>query len=493
MEQKVALIVQKYGGSSVADSESIRRVARRIIETKHAGNDVAVVVSAMGDTTDDLIDQALNVDSNPPAREMDMLMTAGERISMSLLAMSIHAQGEKAHSFTGSQAGFMTDATYGSAHIQAVRPRRVMRALRRGEIGIVAGFQGVNADGDATTLGRGGSDTSAVALAVALDADVCEIYTDVDGVFTADPRIVPTARRIAAISYGEMMEMSASGSKVLALRCVEYARRFHMPIHVRSSFSHRPGTVILPEGTRVAEPGLATQVTAGNDADGQEVRSVRTLGGIEREGAKAMKDQEERVDGVRTREGRAGDEGERSMGDIFPDLKGPEEPIVSAVAHDSTETQVTLRAVPDKPGVATRLFTVLAEGGINVDMIVQAGAATGTVDISFTLPGSQTDKAHSLLAASREALEYRSVDVDPAVGKVSLIGVGMKNNSGITATFFRAMSDRHINVLMISSSEIRISALVPLKDLDEAVRAVHSAFNLESDQEQAVVYGGTGR
>ncbi len=250
---EVALIVQKYGGSSVADSDSIKRVAKRIIATKKAGNDVAVVVSAMGDTTDDLIDQALDMDSNPPAREMDMLMTAGERISMSLLAMAIHAQGDKAHSFTGSQAGFMTDARYGAAHIRAVHPHRVAEALGNGEVGIVAGFQGVNPDGDATTLGRGGSDTSAVALAVALHADVCEIYTDVDGVFTADPRIVPTARRIPVISYEEMMEMAASGSKILALRCVEYAQRFHMPIHVRSSFSHRSGTLIIPQGMN---PGI---------------------------------------------------------------------------------------------------------------------------------------------------------------------------------------------------------------------------------------------
>ena len=254
----MALIVQKYGGSSVADSDSIKRVAKRIIATKKVGNDVAVVVSAMGDTTDDLIDQALDVDSNPPAREMDMLMTAGERISMSLLAMAIHAQGERAHSFTGSQAGFVTDARYGAAHIRSVKPQRVRQVLSEGKVGIVAGFQGVNAEGDATTLGRGGSDTSAVALAVALHADVCEIYTDVDGVFTADPRIVPTARRVPIISYEEMMELAASGSKVLALRCVEYAQRFGMPIHVRSSFSHLPGTLILPEGM---DPSAVPHVT----------------------------------------------------------------------------------------------------------------------------------------------------------------------------------------------------------------------------------------
>ena len=244
----MALIVQKYGGSSVADTDSIKRVAKRIIETKNAGNDVAVVVSAMGDTTDDLIDQAMSIDSTPPAREMDMLMTAGERISMSLLSMAIHSAGSHAYSFTGSQAGFMTDARFGAAHIRAVKPDRVRHALEKGSVAIVAGFQGINEDGDATTLGRGGSDTSAVALAVALGADVCEIYTDVDGVFTADPRIVPTARRIPVIDYESMLEMSSCGSKVLALRCVEYAQRFGMPLHVRSSFSHRNGTLILPEG-----------------------------------------------------------------------------------------------------------------------------------------------------------------------------------------------------------------------------------------------------
>jgi aspartate kinase len=244
----VALIVQKYGGSSVADTDSIKRVAKRIVETKKAGNSVAVVVSAMGDTTDDLIDQAMSIDSNPPAREMDMLMTAGERISMSLLAMAIHSAGSHAYSFTGSQAGFMTDAQFGAAHIKSVRPERVRRALGKGSIAIVAGFQGMNDSGDYTTLGRGGSDTSAVALAVALHADVCEIYTDVDGIFTADPRIVPTAKRIPAISYDAILEMASCGSKVLALRCVEYAQRFSMPLHVRSSFSHRPGTLVLPDG-----------------------------------------------------------------------------------------------------------------------------------------------------------------------------------------------------------------------------------------------------
>lgn len=244
----MALIVQKYGGSSVADTDSIKRVARRIIDTKKKGHDVAVVVSAMGDTTDDLIDQAKDIDSNPPDREMDMLMTAGERISMSLLAMAIHAQGGHAHSFTGQQAGFLTDAQYGAAHIRAVKPDRVKRVLEAGDVAIVAGFQGINSKGDATTLGRGGSDTSAVALAVALGADICEIYTDVDGIFTADPRIVPTARRIPMISYEEILEMSACGSKVLALRCVEYAEHFNMPLHVRSSFSRRSGTLVLPDG-----------------------------------------------------------------------------------------------------------------------------------------------------------------------------------------------------------------------------------------------------
>mgnify|MGYP000503521213 FL=1 len=244
----MALIVQKYGGSSVADTESIKRVAKRVVETEKKGNKVAVVVSAMGDTTDDLIDQALSIDSNPPSREMDMLMTAGERISMSLLAMAIHAAGSHAYSFTGSQAGFMTDAQFGAAHIKAVKPDRVQRALDKGSVAIVAGFQGVNEGGDATTLGRGGSDTSAVALAVALGADICEIYTDVDGIFTADPRIVPTARRIPVIDYDSITEMASCGSKVLALRCMEYAQRFMMPLHVRSSFSHRPGTLVVPDG-----------------------------------------------------------------------------------------------------------------------------------------------------------------------------------------------------------------------------------------------------
>ncbi|MCI1901267.1 MAG: aspartate kinase [Bifidobacteriaceae bacterium] len=272
----MALIVQKYGGSSVADVDSIKRVARRIIETKRRGNDVAVVVSAMGDTTDDLIDQAMSLNSRPPGREMDMLLTAGERISMSLLAMSIYAQGECANSFTGSQAGFMTDTKFGAAHIRAVKPDRVLKTIKQGKIAIVAGFQGVNADGDSTTLGRGGSDTSAVALAAALNADVCEIYTDVDGVFTADPRIVPTARRVPSVSYESMLELAASGAKILALRCVEYARRFQMPIHVRSSFSSRPGTLILPEGvdtTSIPNMGAESTNAAGAENNNEKVEA----------------------------------------------------------------------------------------------------------------------------------------------------------------------------------------------------------------------------
>ncbi|GAA2517963.1 aspartate kinase [Rarobacter incanus] len=440
----MALIVQKYGGSSVSDAASIQRVARRIAQTRLAGNDVVVVVSAMGDTTDELIDLAAQLTSAPPTREMDILLTAGERISMSLLAMAIDALGVKARSYTGQQAGLITDAEYGRAKIIDVVPGRIQKALDKGMVAIVAGFQGVNTEtNDVTTLGRGGSDTTAVAFAAALGADVCEIYTDVDGIFTADPRIVPTARQVARITYNEMLEMAASGAKVLALRCVEYGRRYGVPIHVRSSFSGRVGTLVTDElGTGI--PGLLPQ------------------------------------DAQAANEAKNGDD--------------MEAPIISGVAHDRTEAKITVVGLPDVPGTAARLFEIVAISGANIDMIVQNVSAqqTGLTDISFTLPAADAPAAIEALTKARADIGFDELLFDDQIGKLSLVGAGMKSSPGISAKLFGALRDAGINIEMITTSEIRISVVTRAEELDSAVRAVHSAFGLDSDG-QAVVYGGTGR
>ena len=425
----MALVVQKYGGSSVADADGIKRVAQRIVVTRKAGHAVVVVVSAMGDSTDELHDLARQVSPLPPARELDMLLTSGERISMALLAMAIANLGLKARSFTGSQAGVITDDVHGKARIIDVTPGRISGALADGAIPIVAGFQGVSANGkDITTLGRGGSDTTAVALAAALKADVCEIYTDVDGIFTADPRIVPTARRIPAIRYEEMLEMAASGAKVLQLRCVEYARRYDVPIHVRSSFSNRTGTWVSDEPREVEGPGM-------------------------------------------------------------------EQAIISGVAHDRSEAKVTVAGVPDVVGQAAKIFRAIAAAGINIDMIVQniSAAATGLTDISFTLPRDDGEAALAALRAVQQETGFESLLYDDRIGKVSLVGAGMRSHPGVTATFFGALAEAGVNIEMISTSEIRISVVVDENEVDAAVTATHRAFDLDTSEVEAVIYGGTGR
>jgi aspartate kinase len=426
----VALVVQKYGGSSVADADGIKRVAQRIVATRKAGHSVVVVVSAMGDTTDELHDLAKQVSPLPPAREMDMLLTAGERISMALLAMAIANLGLKARSFTGSQAGVITDDAHGKARIIDVTPGRIAGALTDGAIPIVAGFQGVSQNGkDITTLGRGGSDTTAVALAAALKADACEIYTDVDGVFTADPRIVPTAQRIPAISYEEMLEMAACGAKVLQLRCVEYARRYDMPIHVRSSFSQQTGTWV---GQTAPDAEKETRM---------------------------------------------------------------EQAIISGVMHDRSEAKITVAAVPDRVGEAAKIFRTIADAGINIDMIVQniSAATTGLTDISFTLPRDDGEAAMAALRAVQPEVGFESLLYDDRIGKVSLIGAGMRSHPGVTATFFSALAEAGVNIEMISTSEIRISVVVDENDVNAAVAGAHRAFDLDSSEVEAVVYGGTGR
>ena len=418
-------IVQKFGGSSVADADSIKRVARRIARTRADGHDVIIVISAMGDTTDELMDLAQRVSPQPPPRELDMLLTAGERMSAALLAMALNDLGVTARSFTGSQAGVITTEAHGNARIIDITPGRIVSALAEGDIVIVAGFQGVSqTTKDVTTLGRGASDTTAVALAGALGAAYCEIYTAVDGVFTADPRIVPGARQIPAISYDEMMELAANGAKILHLRCVEYARREHVKVHVRSSFTDKDGTWVedWEEGSQM------------------------------------------------------------------------EQAIISGVAHDRSEAKITIVGVPDVVGEAARIFEAVAAADINIDMIVQNVSAVEThrTDISFTLPKTDGATAIAALRQLQDELGFSDILYDDRIGKVSVVGVGMRSHPGVTARFFTALAEVGVNIEMISTSEIRISVVVDTDDVDRAVAAAHTAFGLDAEEE-AVVYAGTGR
>ncbi|EFM44625.1 aspartate kinase, monofunctional class [Corynebacterium accolens ATCC 49726] len=421
----VALIVQKYGGSSLESADRIRAVAERIVATKKQGNDVVVVCSAMGDTTDELLDLAAQVNPVPPQREMDMLLTAGERISNALVAMAVESLGAKAQSFTGSQAGVLTTERHGNARIVDVTPGRLTEALEDGQICIVAGFQGVNKDSrDVTTLGRGGSDTTAVALAAALKADVCEIYSDVDGVYTADPRIVPDAQKLEKLSFEEMLEMAAVGSKILVLRSVEYARAFNVPLRVRSSYSNDPGTLVTG-----------------------------------------------------------------SMEDI-----PVEEAVLTGVATDKSEAKVTVLGIPDRPGEAAKLFRVIADAEINIDMVLQnvSSLEDGTTDITFTCPRADGPRAMELLSKLQSEGGWSNVLYDDQVGKVSLVGAGMKSHPGVTADFTEALRDVGVNMELISTSEIRISMLTREADLEKAARALHDKFQL-GGEEEATVYAGTGR
>lgn len=400
------------------------RVARRIVATRDAGNDVVVAVSAMGDTTDELVDLAHQITDSPDPREMDMLLTTGERISMALLAMAIKSLGHEARSFTGSQAGMMTDAQHGAARIVGVTPERVQEALSEGAVAIVAGFQGFNRDSrDITTLGRGGSDTTAVALAAALNADVCEIYTDVDGVFTADPRVVPMAHKIDVVTSEEMLELAAAGAKVLHIRAVEYARRHGVTLHVRSSFADKEGTIVV-------------------SARGENM----------------------------------------------------EEPIITGVAGDLSEAKITVIGVPDIPGKAAEIFTIVAGTGANIDMIVQnvSVETTGLTDISFTLPKTDGQKVLAALREKQESVGFVELAYDENIGKLSVVGGGMRTNAGVSAQLFTALYDAGINIEMISTSEIRISIVTRAELLKDAMKVVHTAFGLDGDSE-AVVYAGTGR
>ncbi|MBI5231693.1 MAG: aspartate kinase [Coriobacteriales bacterium] len=416
----MALVVTKFGGTSVGDTDRIRNVARRLVARKQAGDDVVAVVSAMGHVTDELVDLARQICSTPPDREMDMLLSTGEQVSIALLAMAIHAEGVEAISFTGAQVGIVTDGVHSKAKIAEVRADRVRQALRDGYIVIVAGFQGMTPDGQITTLGRGGSDTTAVAVAAGIDADVCEIYTDVDGVYTADPRIVESARKIDAISYEEMLEMAAGGAGVLQMRSVEFARNHGVVIHCRSSFHDGPGTIVK--------------------------------------------------------------EADETM----------EQAIISGVTHDTSEAKITLRDVPDKPGVAAEVFTALADANVNIDMIIQNVSEQGTTDISFTTPKDDLDRASSALGKIVAELGARDWQVDDSVAKVSLVGAGMKTHPGIAAQMFRTLADAGVNIDMISTSPIRISCVIAADQIQSAVNALHDSFGLENEDVTAVTSPGCG-
>ena len=406
----MALIVQKYGGTSVADPERIRAVAEHVAFTKRHGNDVVVVVSAMGKSTDNLIKLANEVSSVQPDRELDMLLTTGERISMTLVCMALAGVGVDAISFTGSQVGIITDTVHTKAKILEVKGDRVREALAQGKVCVVAGFQGVSTDKEITTLGRGGSDTTAVALAAALGADSCEIYTDVTGVFSADPRIVPQARKLQHINFDEMLEMAGAGSKVLALRSVEFARNHNVPIQVRSSFTWEPGTWVTSQ-----EPSM-------------------------------------------------------------------EDPIISGVVTDVSEAKVTVRKVPDRPGISAALFEQLADSNVNVDMIVQNTSTDGNTDISFTVPKADMKVAQGIVESVAKEIGAAGIAQDDAIAKISLVGAGMKTSPGIAAKMFRTLADNGVNIQMISTSTIRISVVIASADLEKAARSLHTAFGLDSGQ-----------
>ena len=438
----MALIVQKYGGSSVSDVEAIKRVAKRIVETRNAGHKLVVVVSAMGDTTDELLDTAAQITDNAPEREMDILLTAGERISMSLLSMAINELGVPAQAFTGAQAGIHTTSAYGRAQITGMVPERVARSISEGQVAIVAGFQGISDDDDVTTLGRGGSDTTAVALAAALHADVCEIYTDVDGLFSADPRIVPKAHRLRSISTEETLELAAHGAKILHLRAVEFARRYKVPLHVRSSFSEKDGTWISDRPASPALKGLVPDAAFLDPKEGQM-----------------------------------------------------EQPIISGIAHDRGQDKITVAGVPNHPGRAAMVFQTIAAAGANIDMIVQniPVADPTRANITFTIPEADAQVALDALESAKEEIGFKEVRYNPNIGKLSLVGTGMRTNPGVAARLFAALSEAGINIDLISSSEIRLSIVTKLDDLDRAVAVVHSAFGLDAEVSEAVVYAGTGR
>jgi aspartate kinase len=408
---RVGTLVMKFGGTSVGDTERLQAVARRIVSAKEEGSRVVAVLSAMGDTTDELVALAHRISVRPKPRAMDMLISVGERISCALAEMAIEDLGHVAISLTGSQAGIVTDTTHTKAKIVEVRAQRIHEALDQGKIVLVAGFQGVSTGLEITTLGRGGSDTTAVALAAALGAESCEIFTDVEGVFTADPRLVPNAQKLPAVTYEEMLEMSASGAKVMALRSVEFARNHGVRLHVRSTFSGEPGTWIREEEAELLEKA-----------------------------------------------------------------------IISGVTHDTSEAKLTLFGVPDRPGVAARVFRALADSGVNIDMIVQNVSEQGLTDISFTLPKADLVVAEPILEAACKDVEAAGYAQDSDIAKVSLIGAGMRSHPGVAADMFEALAEAGINIEIISTSSIRISCVVRATEVERAVQAIHDRFQLVAEE-----------
>jgi aspartate kinase len=416
----MALVVMKFGGTSVGSAERLRVVARRLVDRKARGDQVVAVVSAMGDVTDELVALAAEISGDPPEREMDMLLATGEQVTIALLAMAIHALGHEAISFTGPQVGIVTDEGHTKAKIREIKAERVAAALSEGRIVIVAGFQGMTVDGHITTLGRGGSDTTAVAVAAGIGADTCEIYTDVDGVYSADPRLVPDARKLDTVSYDEMLEMAATGARVLQLRSVEFARNHGVVIHCRSSFNDSSGTLVK---------------------------------------------------------------------EVDDDM---EQAIISGVTHDTSEAKVTIRDVPDTPGVAATVFSRLADANVNVDMIIQNVSEAGTTDISFTVPKDDLQRARRTTGEIAAQLGARTWSVDEAIAKVSLVGAGMKTHPGVAAQMFTTLADAGVNLDMISTSSIRISCVIAGEQTETAVRALHESFGLSTKQVVAEIAPACG-
>jgi aspartate kinase len=406
----VALIVQKYGGTSVADLNRIRNVARRVAKTRQEGNEVVVVVSAMAGETDRLLQLAAQTGENPDLREVDNLISTGEQVSVALLALTLNSLGVPAKSFLGSQIRIITDNAFGKARIQKIEVQRLQKELKEGRVPVVAGFQGVDHEGNITTLGRGGSDTTGVAIAAALQADMCEIYTDVDGVYTTDPNICPEAQKLAQITYDEMMEMASLGAKVLQIRSVELAKKYNVPIHVRSSFSDKPGTIVTKEVERM------------------------------------------------------------------------EKVLVSGVTYNKNEARITIVRVPDKPGIAARIFNPISEANIVVDMIIQNSSADGYTDLTFTVPKADFKKTLKLVKKTAEEIKAQEVLADENIAKVSIVGAGMVNHPGVAAKMFAALAKENINIIMISTSEIKISCVVEAKYGELAVRVLHKAFGLEKKE-----------
>ncbi|BBO87838.1 aspartate kinase [Desulfosarcina ovata] len=405
----MAIVVQKFGGTSVADITRIRNVANRVLKTHHQGNDVVVILSAMAGVTDRLLGLANEATDAPDRRELDVLLATGEQTTAAILAMMLKGMGVQAQSLLGHQAEVVTDCEYGNARILEIGTDRIKRLLKDRKIVVVAGFQGMDIKGNITTLGRGGSDTSAVAIAAALNADVCEIYTDVDGIYTADPNICPKARKIKVISYDEMLNMASLGAKVLQIRSVGFAKKYNIPVHVRSSFSEEEGTMVVNEDS------------------------------------------------------------------------GMEQLVVSGVTHDLNQARITLKKVPDQPGVAAKIFSPIAEAGILVDMIIQNTRSGGQTDLTFTVPKADCTKALEIEKKVAATIDAEDVFADPNIAKVSVIGVGMKNHSGVASLMFNALARENINIIMISTSEIRISCIIEEKYTELAVRVLHTAFGLDRD------------